>query len=164
MQKRRQRGVALVEFTLVLLPMMALLMLTIDAAWAIFAKATLQEAAREGVRFGITCSQNGLDTAIKQTVQHYSMGFISPGAVTNSSSTTIQLHYFEQVTDSKGNMTIADVPGQPGAVAGGNILQVTVSAVSVRPFAPIWRSSTPLSLGAISADVMEASQSGACSE
>jgi Flp pilus assembly protein TadG len=142
----RERGAALVEFGLVLVPLLALLLFIMDVGWVIFAQASLQEGVREGVRFGVTgqlqsgCS--GLDCSIKKVVQQYSFGF--------ATASNISIHYYSP-------STLTDVTGQPGVTAGGNIVQVSVSGISVHSLGPIWRSATPLVLGATSSDVMEAS-------
>ena len=47
----RCRGAEVLEFTFVFLPMMAMIILLIDVAWAVFVKATLEYAVRaESVR------------------------------------------------------------------------------------------------------------------
>ena len=48
----RQKGSETVEFTLVLLTLMAAISVLFDAGWAIFAKSTLQRAVRVGVTSG----------------------------------------------------------------------------------------------------------------
>ena len=136
--KGRERGSTLVEFTLTLLPLLALLMLTVDLAWAIFAWASLQEGVREGIRFAITMQS---DANIINRVQQYSFAF-----VTNPSN--LQIYYFSP-TNSSTPLT------GPNSNSPGNIVQIVVSGVSVTPMAPIWRSSSPLVLTASSADIVE---------
>jgi Flp pilus assembly protein TadG len=141
----RQRGSTLVEFGLVLIPLVALVLMIIDVGWVIFAQASLQEGAREGVRFGITgqlqsgCS--GLDCSITKVVQQYSFGFVA--------SSNVSIHYYSP-------STLTDVTGQPGATAGGNIVEVVVSGVSVQSLGAIGRAASPVVLGATASDVMEA--------
>ena len=53
-RKRRQRGSELLEFTLVILPLLAMITVLVDTAWGIFAESTLQRAVRLGVRMGVT--------------------------------------------------------------------------------------------------------------
>ncbi len=141
----RERGSSLVEFWLVLLPLLSLLLLIMDVGWVVFAQASLQEGVREGVRFGITgnlvsgCS--GLDCSITQVVETYSFGFVK--------SNNVSIHYYSP-------STLTDVTGQAGATAGGNIVQVSVSNISVKSLGAIWFNPTPLVLGATASDVMEA--------
>lgn len=140
----------MVEFNLVLIPMLALMFLAVDTAWAIFAKASLQEAVREGVRYGITSqtanSGTCLDASIKQVVTAFSFGLVNS---TNQSA--ISIAYYSPASPG------TNMAGQAGATAGGNILQVSVSGVSLRPLAPFLRSTTPLSLSASATDVIESS-------
>lgn len=79
----KQRGAAMIEAALVMVFLFALIFLLIDLAWAVFAKVTLQNAVRAGVRYAIT-SQTGTDpntglalgqvASIKQVVQTKAMG------------------------------------------------------------------------------------------
>ncbi|MBV9767527.1 MAG: pilus assembly protein [Acidobacteriaceae bacterium] len=151
-----ERGSAIIEFGIVLLPLLGFLFLTLDVAWGIFAKATLQEAAREGVRFAVTCgSTTGLDAATRQVVQKYSFGFITSA----NKNSDISIQYY-----SPSNLS-SPVTGQLNATAGGNIVQVSISGISVKSFGSIFRSKTPLSPTAIATDVMESSPGGiACLE
>src|ERR1022692_5121216 len=49
-----RKGAEMMEFTLVFLPMLAMVLVLIDISWAVFAKSTLEYAVRTGVRSGIT--------------------------------------------------------------------------------------------------------------
>src|SRR5664280_1848169 len=53
-RRRRRRGVELIEFTLVLLPLMGFIFLLVDLGWAIYKNATMQFAVREGCRYAVT--------------------------------------------------------------------------------------------------------------
>src|SRR5881392_3723031 len=53
-RKRRQRGTAIVETALVLVPLMALLLAVADFAKPVFIHSTFTHAVREGCRYGIT--------------------------------------------------------------------------------------------------------------
>ena len=139
--KARQRGSTLIEFTLTLLPLMALLMLTFDTVWALFASACLQEGVREGVRFAITGQS---DAAIRARVQQYSFGFVTD----SSSNGPVQVNYYSPSDPS------TPITGT-GSNCSGNIVKVVVSGVSIRPAAPIWRSASPMILAASSADIVE---------
>ena len=148
-----ESGSALIECTLVLLPLLALVFLTMDSAWALFARATLQHAAREGVRYAVTATplppNSCMNASIQQVVQQHSFGFV-PAANISSYVTVTYL-------DPNNNLSV--VTGT-NSTAAGNVVQVSIQGVSVRSFGPIWRDSTPLSLGAQVADVMESSPTG----
>jgi Flp pilus assembly protein TadG len=155
----RESGSAIIEFGLVILPLMALLLLTLDVAWTVFAKATLQHAVREGVRYGVTgvpITGNCLNASIQQVVQRSSFGFV-PSA---TSSSYISVTYYNPIT-------LAQVTGSNGP-AGGNVIQVAIgpstaypntSPVTVNSFGPLWHNAAPFRLSVQASDVMESSPS-----
>lgn len=148
-RRGKERGSTFVEFTLIILPLFAMLFLTIDLGWLLFAYASIQEGVREGVRFAITGQTlpgyTGQDASIRKIVQIYSFGFVKP----TSSDTQVTIQYFTPAT-------LTPVSGYNSNV-GGNVVKISVSGISVNPFGPIWRSSTPIVLSASSSDVMEPS-------
>ncbi len=151
-RNRRQRGSSLIEFTLVLLPLMAMLLITIDLGWLLFAWASIQEAVREGVRFAVT-GQTGTfacqDAAIQSIVEQYSFGFVNSGNV----NSIVSIQYF-----SPANLS-TPLTGA-GSNAGGNVVKISISNLPIQPLAPLWRSASPLILSASSSDIMEGSPNG----
>jgi Flp pilus assembly protein TadG len=144
-RRRRQAGAAMVEMVFVLLPLLAIIFLLIDTAWMIFARASLQEAARQAVRFGITGqAPGGLNAAIRLVAQQHSFGFI-----TSANAATVVSIRYTAPSDSTTALSGCS------ATSGGNVLQVSISGVTLRPMAPLLRSNSPLSLSANSADAME---------
>lgn len=146
-------GSEIVEFSLVLIPMLGLVFLILNIGWVLFAKASLQEAVREGVRYGVTgqqplTGQPGLTSSIRQVVLQYSAGFIPASAA----QTEISVQYLSP-------STLQPLSG-PASCAGGNLLEVSVSGVAVSPLATLLIGSAPMNLGAFSADVMESSPNG----
>ncbi len=131
---------------------MALLLLTIDVAWSIFARATLQHAVREGVRFAITGQilpqSSCISDSVQQVVSKNSFGFIPASKAANY----VTVSYLSP-TD------LSPVTGATGP-AGGNVIQVSVNGIAVHSFGPLWRSVTPIPLGASASDVMESSPNG----
>lgn len=151
-KRQRERGSTFVEFQLVLIPAVGLLFLSINVAWVLFGWACLQQAVREGVRYGITGPvSSGLDSAIKTFVTNMSMGFAN-----SQNSPTINVQYFSPTT-------FTEITGTSGATSSGNVLKVTAS-VTIRTLVPVWTSTgsglgkfiawTP-TLAAASADVLE---------
>ena len=64
-RRRRESGSTLIEFSFVILPLMAFLLMTMDVAWILFGWASIQEGAREGVRYAISCQvSSGLNASI----------------------------------------------------------------------------------------------------
>lgn len=146
----RERGSSLIEFTLVLLPFLALVFLILDIAWVIFIQATIQEAVREGVRVGVTATAGtGCSTVtctVQNTVMSYSFGFIP-------STSDITVTYY-----SPNSGTLTQVTGS-GADVGGNIIQVSVSALTIHSMGAIMRSQNTVLVGATASDVIESNPS-----
>src|ERR1700752_4200556 len=125
-RKPGERGSSFVEFGLVMIPTFGMLFLSINIAWILFGWACVQEAVREGVRYGITGPvSSGMDRAITTFVTKMSMGFINP-----ANNPTITVQYFSPTT-------YTEVTGQSGATTSGNVLKVTAS-ISVKSLVPIW--------------------------
>ena len=152
-RRQRQRGAELVEFNLVLIPMLSLIFLAVDTAWAIYSKSALQEAVREGVRYGVTgqtvATGTCLDQSIKDVVVEYSMGFL-----TSSNQSSISIAYYSPTAPG------TNLAGSAGATAGGNILQVNVTGVPVKLLAPFFITTAPMTLSASATDVLESSPGG----
>ncbi len=133
----------MLEFAFVVVPMLAFLFIIIDIAWAVFTRATLQYAVREGVRYAVTyqtMSEGGKpldqETSIKKVVQDSAMGLLyGPEGL---SKITIR----------------CKVPGgatsdcTDGTNSTGNLMQVSVENYSVVPLAPLMRDATPLQVTA----------------
>jgi hypothetical protein len=147
-----ESGSTLVEFSFAFLPLIGLLLLTVDVGWAIFARATLQHAVREGVRFAVTGQILGgnscLGPSVQQVVAKNSFGFIPA----NRASDYVAVTYYSP-TD------LSPISGL-GGPAGGNVVQVSVSGISIRSFGPIWHSASPIPLDASASDVMESPPNG----
>jgi Flp pilus assembly protein TadG len=150
--KASRKGSATVEFALVFVPLIAFVFLMLNTAWVIFARATLQHAAREGVRYGVTgqtlSSSQCLGASIQQVVQQNAFGFIPSG----QQGSMVSVTYYSPAT-------LAVQTGS-AATAGGNVVQVSISGLNVATFTPIWRSASPISLYASASDVLESPPNG----
>lgn len=153
----KRRGAAIVELALVFVPLMALMFAIIDFSMPIFLKSMFTAAVREGCRFGIAYQMNYKGTAfgsqtaaIKAVVQDYSMGFLAGTA----GASKISVNYYAQ-TAPFGQLTGS------GSNNSGNILEVSVNGYSWVPIVPIWRSTSPLTINAISSDRLEGLAVGA---
>lgn len=147
--RRKESGSAIVEFGLVLLPLFAILFMTLDISWIVFAWACIQEGAREGCRYAVTGSgeaESTLDTATKAVVQQYSFGF--------AQSSNISVDYYPP-TGYSSSGTPSTLDGESGATAVGNIVKITVSGVTMKSFGPILRTWNPISLSASATDVLQ---------
>ena len=163
----RSRGAEPLEFTLVLLPMLAMVTVLLDTSWAVYAKSTLQRAVRLGVRTGITLTASQMATGacltdtVKSTVQANSMGLLHG----SSGLALIQVHYFEPpAVNTTGAVT--DVSAASDGDQPGNIMQVSVQGFSLVPLVPRifnWNAAAdknPLVIqGVFSADLIEPASS-----
>ena len=159
----RSRGAEPLEFTLVLLPMLAMVTVLLDTSWAVYAKATLQRAVRIGVRSGITLTASQMATGacltdtVKSTVQANSMGLLHG----SSGLALIKVHYFQPPT-AGSTSAATDVSTAANGDQPGNIMQVSVQGFSLVPLVPRifnWNAAAdknPLVIqGVFSADLIE---------
>ncbi len=143
-----ERGSETVEAGLVTLIMFALIFLLLDISLSLFIKSTLQEAAVDGVRFGITeqllTGNNYLNDSINSVVQSASLGFITnPGC-------QVTISYY----DPYGGPTTTPT--------GGDILQVAITGYQYTPLGAIMKSAAPVSISVQASDVMEACPLAGC--
>jgi Flp pilus assembly protein TadG len=144
---KSEKGSEIIEFGLVIVPLLAFVLLIVDIAWVLFAQSTLQYAASEGVRYAVTSQTMtgmGQDASIQTVIINNAFGF-----VTSATSSNIAINYYNPVTLEATNSN-----------AGGNVVEIVISGVNVYPLGPVWRSKTAMVLTARSSDVMEASPGG----
>jgi Flp pilus assembly protein TadG len=174
-RRRRSRGSELMEFTLVLLPLLGFIFLLLDVTWSVFVKSTLQQAVRVGARYGVTNpiaadgSSNTPDGAcltesVKARVQESAMGLLK-GA---SGLSSIKVRYYLPPAPNS-NDPIVEVSGLTSANAGGNIMVVSVENYSAALLVPIVMSgwaqksiTSPLVYTVRSADRIEPSRNPPC--
>jgi Flp pilus assembly protein TadG len=178
---RGERGSAMLEAALILLPMMALMFGLVDISLAVFIQSTLTSATREGARFATTFqnSYNGNScvssqaTCIAQVVQYNAFGFLS-GAnanyitvnyyTANSLSTPVESCNAGTCTlsgtlpQTLSNGVVVKFVNQPG-----NIVQVVVAGFPWNWLVPLrgFSAGTSITLGAASTDVLGALAVGA---
>ena len=151
---KNEAGSQIIEFGLVLLPLLAFLFLIMNIAWMCFSQASLQHAVQMGVRAAVTgavpSSYSGQDSYIKSIVQKNAMGFLS--GWTGLSKITVTYYLPTNLSQAVTGV---------GSNVGGNVIQVSVTNVSVGSLGPImspaWAS---LALNAVASDVMESSPDG----
>ena len=143
---RSTRGNTFLETALVLTPVLALLFGIIDFSMAIFVRATLQSAVREGVRYAVTYQTSGgcQDASIKAVVQSNAMGLVSSSA----NGALIHTRYYAP-TDLTTEVTGA------GSNAPGNVVQVSVENYQWAWVAPLLRPGGSINVNVYAADRME---------
>jgi len=166
-RRRRQRGVEIIEFTLTLLPLLGFTFLLLDLGWAVYKRATLQFAVREGCRFAVTNQTvplkdgngkaYGLVDSVKWTVQQRAMGFLGSTA-TDSGYSQITVRFYDPNSSLTTPLAVptscATNTGTPPNW-GGNLVEVSVENYQAVPLVPLLRDATPLNFIARSSDRME---------
>jgi Flp pilus assembly protein TadG len=162
-----QGGNEAIEFTLVMLPLLSMIFVLLNIAWAIFVKCTMQNAVRDAVRYGVTIQSTApgscLTDVVKGAVQSYSLGLL----VGSTGLSYIKVNYFTPAAPGT-NSPPADVSTASNADMGGNIMQVSVQGYSLAPFVPRftnWKGGpdkSPLIVNVYAAEVIEPSRTPPC--
>ena len=151
--KDSERGAELVEFSLVLIPLLLIAFAMMNVAWLFFAKASLQYAVQTGVRFAVTGNIKpglGQDASIKQVVQDNAMGFLDG----SGGHDLIAITFY-----SPGNLALP-LSGA-GSNAGGNIVKVSVDGLQLSVLAPmLGYAANRVTLSANASDITESSPNG----
>ena len=155
------------EFTLVMMPLITLLFILLNIAWAVFAKSTLQRAVRIAVRTGITVTSTSpgscLTDVVKGVVQTQALGLLNG----TKGLGYIKVNYFLPPAASSSNAP-TDVSSALNADAGGNIMQVSVQGFSLVPIVPRifnWKDAaddSPLIVNVYAADLIEPNRTPPC--
>jgi Flp pilus assembly protein TadG len=142
-QGNPRHGNAIIEFALVFVVFMAIIFAAFDFSYAIFVKATLHHAVREGVRFAIsgrTLPGYAHDGSIKQVVKDNALGLLN----SPEKDELIKVNYY-----------LADGFGATPNNAAGNIVVVSVEDYQVAPVGPLLRAANPIILTVSALDKME---------
>jgi hypothetical protein len=143
-----------------MVPLLIMLFVLLNIAWAVFVKTTLQRAVRIGVRNGITiqtvAAGSNLTDTVKGIVQSNALGLLNGTAGYGF----IKVHYFLPPA-SNSSTAPTDVSTALNADAGGNIMQVSVQGYTLFPFVPriySWSQAvdnSPLMVNVYAADLIE---------
>jgi hypothetical protein len=150
-----------------MLPLLCMIFILLNIAWAVFAKSTLQRAVRIGVRTGITIQNTPtgfcLTDVVRAVVQSNSLGLLRG----SNGLSKVKVHFFlPPATTSTTAPT--DVSTAMNADAGGNIMQVSVEGYSLVPIVPRifrWYESAdenPMIVSVYAADLIEPSRTPPC--
>ncbi|MEO8594771.1 MAG: TadE/TadG family type IV pilus assembly protein [Candidatus Solibacter sp.] len=163
---RLRRGAELLEFTLALLPFMAMVFVLLDASWAIFVKSTLAYAVRSAVRMGVTvtgtqatAAGSNLTAMVKAEVQRKSLGLLAGTA----GLAKIKVNYLQP--PAVGSTAAAtDVSTASNGNKANNIMMVSIQGFSLGPLIPrLFGLQTPMdnaptTIAAVAADIIEPSR------
>lgn len=148
-RRRRQRGNAMLETAMVIVPFFAIILGTIDLSQAFFVRTTLQHAVRVGVRYAVTYqTKPGMcqDASIKEVIRSNAMGFLKPSDITNK----VFIRYY------KPDTLAATANNWPG-----NLVEVSIENYQWAWIAPLWRTVSPMVVVARASDRMEGLAGGA---
>jgi Flp pilus assembly protein TadG len=139
-RRRRQRGSEPLELTLVLLPMLGFLFLTLDIAWAVYTRATLQYAVAQGVRYAVTSqtvSGLGQKDSIRTIVQQNAFGRLGANSSAPAWS-NIQVHFYQIDTSTGALIDVSSTTGGNGPYGNGMLplVKVSVESLSQNTFMP----------------------------
>ncbi|MBZ5604780.1 MAG: pilus assembly protein [Acidobacteriia bacterium] len=145
-RRRRQKGNAVIESALIILPLFAVGFAMMDFALALFIQNTLREAVREGVRYAITeqTGSGGQDAAIKSTVENASMGFLTDADISSGVS-SFSINYYDSNLNAVSGVN---------SNAPGNLIVVSAT-INRKWMAPLWRGTGLIPFSAYSSDIME---------
>ena len=154
------------EFTLCFLPLLMMILVLLDVAWAVFAKSTLTFAVRMALRTGITitgteatAAGSDLVAMTKANVQKFSLGMLRG----STGLAKIKVHFWQPPAPGT-NSAPTLVDAQSDANKPYNIMQVSVENFTLSPLVPrlfgwnkpIDSASTPIA--ATSFDLIEPSR------
>ncbi len=159
----------LIEFTLVLMPLLGFIFLVLDLGWTIYKRATLQFAVREGCRYAVTNQLQalkdgngnayGMIDSVKYVVQRRAMGFLG-SKPTDAGYALIQVRFYDPT--SSLSTAVAMPPDCASTIVpnkGGYLVEVSVEHYLSKVLGPVYKAATPLDFVARSSDRMEADPS-----
>jgi Flp pilus assembly protein TadG len=173
-RKSKESGSAILEASLILMPMLALFLGIVDVSFAVYIQSTLTNATREGARFAITygstyngnsCSSSQA-SCIAQVVQANAIG-LPQGLASNY--ITVNYYTANDLSNpveacSAGTCTVIGVLPQTlsngkivtSANQPGNIVEVVVAGYPWNWLIPLrgYSAGNSISLGAASIDVL----------
>jgi len=137
-RKQRRRGAEMLEFTFVFMPLMCMVFVFLDIAWAIFVKSTLNYAVHQGLRYGITitgtqatAASSDLSAMTKARVQASAIGLLAG----TTGLSHIKIHFYTPAAPST-NAPPTQVDAAPDANRPLNIMQVSIEGFSLSPLLP----------------------------
>jgi len=152
-RRKPQRGEAMLELSLVFVPLFAMVAGIADVSMNVFVKCSLQSAVREGVRYAVTYRvMDGLcqDASIKKVVQNNTLGMLSSA----SDLEKIHVRYY-----NPANLSV-EVTGA-GSNFPGNVVEVSVEGYQRGWILPLLHQGLPINMNVYAADRMESLASGA---
>jgi Flp pilus assembly protein TadG len=143
---RCRRGTAIIEFALVAVLFLSVIFLSFNFFFWAFARAALQNAVREGVRYAATGQTDvkvGQDAAVRSVVKYHALGLLK--SVPDSQ---ILIQYY--LSDGSGTAVSGG-----NSNAAGNIIVISVLNFKPATIAPIFGVTYPVNLSVRAVDRVE---------
>jgi hypothetical protein len=141
---RSELGNTIIEFAFMCLPFFAVIFATIDFAMAVFLRATMQHAVREGARYAVTYQtltpSTCQDESIKAKVLYAAAGMLRPEQLDDK----VKIEYY-----------LPDTLSPTADNSPGNIVEVSIENFQYRWICPLWRSAEPMNITTRSTARME---------
>ena len=134
LRKQKQRGSEMLEFTLVILPMLGFVFLILNIAWAVYSRSTLQYAVAQGLRYAVTSQTMtglGQKDSIRTVVQQNAFGRLGANSTAPAWS-SIQVHFYLPDGTDVSN-TVGGNGEQNGVYP---LVEVSVESYSQKTFMP----------------------------
>ena len=153
LRRARQRGNEIIEFTLCLFPILGFLFMTLDIAWMVFTRATLQNAVQQGMRFAVVTRDNYASptlhkTAIKNAVKSWS------GNMLKGKEDLIEVRWYSP-DDLSTELALVNSDGTASSAnAAGNVVKVSVENFVAAPLLGIFHDLAPWAFRSRSSDRM----------
>lgn len=145
-RRKSQGGDTMLETSLLLVPLLAMVLGIMDMGMAFFVHNTFQNAVREGSRFATTWQVRagyGQIGSIRDVVRQFSMGFLTVANMT----TYVNVRFYNPIT-------LVEQTGA-GSNSPGNIVEVSIESYNWGFMAPIQRNIASFSLTTRSASRLE---------
>jgi hypothetical protein len=165
-RRRRQKGAETLAGALAFIVLLPFLVVTIDVAWGLFVKVTLQHACREAVRFAITsqtsANPDGGNFGHVDSIKGVALRYAGPVLQGQEDKLTVRFY--------NPNTLVEDVGGSRNR--GGNVVMVSVEGYAYQPIVTIgkmdgWspleiKANDPIMITVHAADRLESCPMGVC--
>jgi Flp pilus assembly protein TadG len=142
-RKRRRNGQTMVEFIFIMPVLFALIFIQLDIAFAVYAQATLLQAVRQGIRFGVTNNLNatacpgasGMEACVKQKVVWAANGLLSGAYGNDVAKVTVKCYAYNPALPGlqEPSSSWTNVPYN----AGSNVMVVSVNSYRLPLLLPV---------------------------
>ena len=134
----------MIEFMFMMPILFMLLFMQLDIAFLVYSQATLLQAVREGVRFGVTnpsgtsCSGGSVQTCVKNAVVTAANGLLSGAAGNDITKVVVKCYAYNPSATPPGLYEVSSSFTTVAYNAGGNVMVVSVTGYNAPLLLPIF--------------------------